>query len=46
MPIEITMPSLAAGMTEGNLSRWLKAENEPVQKGVPEQWHLYEVAAE
>src|SRR2546425_1049960 len=33
MPIEITMPSLAAGMTEGNLSRWLKAENEPVEKG-------------
>src|SRR5438128_6262621 len=33
MPIEITMPSLAAGMTEANLTRWLKAENEPLEKG-------------
>src|SRR5437899_2530386 len=33
MPIEITMPSLAAEMTEGTLARWLKAENEPVEKG-------------
>ena len=33
MPIQITMPSLAAGAEEATLVRWLKAEGEPIRKG-------------
>lgn len=33
MPLEIVMPSLAAGMTEGTLTRWLKGEGDAVAKG-------------
>ncbi len=33
MPIEILMPALSPTMTEGNLSRWLKAEGDTVTPG-------------
>jgi pyruvate dehydrogenase E2 component (dihydrolipoyllysine-residue acetyltransferase) len=33
MPVQIVMPSLAAGTTTAALRRWLKAEGEPVNKG-------------
>ncbi len=33
MPIEIKFPAVAAGMTEGTLARWLKAEGDAVRQG-------------
>ncbi len=33
MPVQIVMPSLAAGTTTAVLRRWLKAEGEPVNQG-------------
>jgi len=33
MPIEILMPALSPTMTEGNLAKWLKNEDEPVKAG-------------
>lgn len=33
MPINVTMPALSPTMTEGTLSRWLKAEGETVNAG-------------
>ncbi len=33
MPIEVLMPALSPTMTEGNLSRWLKAEGDVVNPG-------------
>ena len=33
MATEILMPSLAAGMEEATLMRWLKHEGDPVAKG-------------
>ena len=35
MPIEIKFPAVAAGMTEGTLARWLKAEGDAVTQGEP-----------
>lgn len=35
MPIEIKFPAVAAGMTEGTLARWLKAEGDAVRQGEP-----------
>lgn len=31
--IEVRMPSLGEGVTEGTIVRWLKAEGEPVTEG-------------
>ena len=33
MPIEVLMPALSPTMTEGNLTRWLKAEGDTVNPG-------------
>jgi pyruvate dehydrogenase E2 component (dihydrolipoamide acetyltransferase) len=33
VPIEIKFPAVAAGMTEGTLARWLKAEGDAVRQG-------------
>ncbi|MBM3511088.1 MAG: biotin/lipoyl-binding protein, partial [Alphaproteobacteria bacterium] len=33
MPIPITMPALSPTMTEGNLTKWLKAEGDKVKPG-------------
>ena len=33
MPIQITMPALSPTMEEGSLTRWLKAEGDPVAAG-------------
>ncbi|MCB9977405.1 MAG: pyruvate dehydrogenase complex dihydrolipoamide acetyltransferase, partial [Rhodospirillales bacterium] len=33
MPINITMPALSPTMTEGTLSRWLKAEGDSISAG-------------
>ena len=35
MPIDIKFPAVAAGMTEGTLARWLKAEGDAVRQGEP-----------
>jgi len=35
VPIEIKFPAVAAGMTEGTLARWLKAEGDAVRQGEP-----------
>jgi pyruvate/2-oxoglutarate dehydrogenase complex dihydrolipoamide acyltransferase (E2) component len=31
--IDVRMPSLGEGVTEGTIVRWLKAEGEPVREG-------------
>jgi len=35
MAIEIVMPKLSEGMTEGTVAKWLKKEGEGVKKGEP-----------
>lgn len=39
MPVYVAMPKWGLTMTEGKITRWLKAEGDPVQKGEP----LFEV---
>ena len=42
MATQVTMPRLGQGMESGTITRWLKAEGDPVAKGEP----LYEVDTE
>ncbi len=39
MATEVKLPRLGQGMEAGTITKWLKAEGEPVKKGEP----LYEV---